>query len=285
MQDIIDSYLKSSFSDELQDQIQKTFDLFDKFQLQGWDLDLSNLLMTEAYIDRDQLYNSFLGIINVKVALILDNHTVKLSEEATLGQKNEIMSALYLIQDLSDYSTIINVLESDLDKFEKLADVLGQLCVLTPTDIMTLVEDVNEAIIDRLKEFVYQKEGSDENSHDPESIIPKMYANLKRFTEFAGERMIAGAVLVRSGVKAGYELDLYLPFIAERLEMTDVEQVSYDIISTLMLTPEGFNSVALSFKKHSNILFHDINLISKVDVKINDIMMQFDRWLIKKTGE
>lgn len=272
----IEAFINDAYSDELSDAITNSFDIMDKFNYDYNEQDFIRLLMEVENQSTDYMHDMFLTILNHKLDLVLKEHTIILND-AKLYQKNEFLEALYVVQHLNDYSPILYILESDLESDEKLAEVIAQLSTLTPSEVISLVDDYDEQILEILKQYIYQSQPDETNEID--SLTKQIIAKYKEFYNYITATNIdipIGIEYFEAGILPGLDFKSYLHYFNELTDSADINRVSLDILSILLLAKDTYMNPLSGYRDNSGLIFSELELISKVDASLTGHISKFE---------
>lgn len=264
MDELIAAYINITFSDEFKQEIYRCFDIFNKFNYNTASVGFIDLLTDTSSRQTDDIRDSFIAELNVKLDFVLNEHLLVLHDIASIYQKNEVLMALYLVMDLEDYTSVICVLESLKDEHEKLATIVSDLSALDIMDMMVLVDTFDIALLDRLKQFIYNKEKPVENAIKNKGDI---IANLKLFINIYGTDNI-GYDLTTSGILLGQSFASYIPHIWESILVNDISKIAINVLSIIYMTADSLTDPLAVYRNHSADLLADLNQISRVEVFI-----------------
>jgi hypothetical protein len=280
MDPLIEDFIKETFHPDMADTITHSFKLMTDFGLEDHQSEMINLLMSDDLLEPQTLQDQFLQMVLNKLRELEVAHTLVLSPEISLWDRNEILSGLFAIQHLNDYSLIVTALETTLDPEEKLAEALAHCCALSADRIVSLVEHIDPLTLSRLQEFIHQREvNSGKVITCFTELQKRIIENLRLFKAYCAHEKIEHAMgvrMVETGMLMGQPLEHYMPFVSEALEHDNVRQLAIDIFSLLMITDDGSNNPLVAYKKHSGQFFDDLNLISQVDSVMISISGAFE---------
>ena len=293
MKDDILTYINTTLPYELQVDIKRSIDLFDLFEIEEYQDNLSNLLMSDDNSDPAQTQDSFLGIIKSTIDFILINHTLILNE-SSFSNYNEILSSLYILQDLYDYTTVEKYLIEDEDSLTRISKILALYCNLSPVDIMLLIKDYDYSLLSKIKEIADNSKGM---VYQPEVVeriinivnIEKAYSSFSKLGTLAIR-------LLNKGFKPNYEFRHYLPFIKDDILATDPDNIDKgidlltsmvaNIISLGLFSSDGYEAFLAGEDKFKNLLrlyLADMvpnvteNLINKLSLNIDGFYGYMDK--------
>ena len=267
--DILD-YINTYFTHELKSQIIRLFELLSKFGVTGYDTDFINIISNSSFASTDDVYSEFISEINKKQDYILKSHFLIIRDDATILQKNEIISALYNIQDLEDYSYVSNCLESLEDDLIIISKILSENCGLSNIVIMDLIVEFNPLVLNSLKNYIYSlEEVSDEIKIDTD--YSKIIKNFQCLYEVYGSDSV-GYELYINGMKLGLDINIYMPFVKDDLlVVSDIKQTSINLLSVIYLTQESLINPIQVYRKISFEILQDTNLIQLVEKNIYEM--------------
>lgn len=274
MDELIDNFLDSYFTDEFIVEVKRSFSLFEFFEYNQAFSGFIDIISEQSNVTTDDLRDKFVIELQTKLNYILAQHNVKLIEDSTVYQKNEIILALAHLQNLEDYTGIIRCLESNRSDEEQFATIISDTSMLSIEEVLTILEFISPMTLETLKQFIYAKENEQEQSN----IIPvDLLANFKMFHELNGINTL-GAQLVENGVLMGSRFETYLEFIIGDLVTTDVNQTALNILSCIYLSTDGYNSPLLVYRKHSYKFIQDLIKTGAVETAMLSLIANFSEY-------
>jgi hypothetical protein len=266
--ELISIFIDSHFSEEFQEEINRSFGLIEFFDYKDAYSGFVDILTNEANHSGSDMQDMFTAELNKKLDYMLSEHQLQLVPEATVFQKNEILLALAHVQNLENYTGIIAVLESLESDELKTALILSDLSTLDESTVLSLVAKINPRTLQALKDYIYAKEKAQEQNG---LLDNKLLANFILFTKLYGQATL-GAGLLSSGMMAAQRFHIYLGFVESEVVVKDDEQTALNIMSLIYLSEDGFNSPLLVYHKYSYRLLQDLNRVSRIEVKILGII-------------
>lgn len=279
MDPIIEAYIKSTFHPDLVDVIAEAFRIMTEFDLQDFDLEMIDLLMTEEMDQPQNIQDHFTTLLHSKLDIVVHAHLIRLSETTPLHEKVAFLEGLFAIQHQADYSAIGSLLENEFSPEDKFAEVLAHCSTLTATAIFTMIDRIDPAIIESLKQFIATKEGNEGKLTTPYTDTQReIIKNLRQFKTFLKGKTAMGVLLAESHVLLGQPLERYVPYADELLKSTNYEQVALDVYSLLLLTPEGHINPLFAYRKHTGLLLDTLEASSRVDVLLTGLVGAFEKF-------
>lgn len=267
MDELLDVFLDAYASAELKEEIARSFSLFDFFEYKQ-----ANSLLLDVVINGDQRSDSkfdlFIKQLNNCLNFVLQVHTLTLIEEATLYQKNEILTALASLQKLEDYTGIIRTLESLEPNDHQLSLILSEQCQLDQGQILTLIESYNPSVLSKLKNYIYAFE-SEMLTHVPEGFDKMIKAFIQVFEKpeaIANDSFnYLGSFFYTNNIVLNMEFNSYLPFVEDNFNSTQEEETSLQLLSVILLSSDGQASPLDTYRKYSFQLLQDLNKTSSIE--------------------
>ena len=263
MDELIDKFIKTYLSLELQELIIESYILFEKFDYKDIDDSLINILTAEDFTDPGELQDIFLIEFNNKVDYVINQNGLTLKQETILHDKVEIMKALYQLQHLENYNILYNLVTSDNDEETKFALVLAENCSLDVSGIMYLIETIDYEVVKILQQFIemkLNKEPIDVCSDDVMDNIKQFFKYLK-----SKNQSCLGTDLVNSRAVLGLEFSYYFPFIEDDILAITDEQAALNFLSVIMISKDGQNKVLDIYRQYINKLLDSVNQIQRIE--------------------
>lgn len=259
MDELIAEFLLHTCTPEYSHEAYRSFKIFADFEYPDVFSSFIDILTNESFTTSEQLRDEFHSELHKKLNYILEQHNLKLISTASIRQKNEFLTALYMLQGLEDYSPVIAVLESLETDEVKLTSILEDYCQLDMTEQLTLIADFSPITLDRLKDYIEQQATIKAEQAEYRDLIPP----LKAFFKLFGKNNI-GYVLIDNDVKPGQPLETYLGYI-DNIVASSIDQTALNVLSLIYLTKESLRSPLTVFNQHSLQMLKELTLVSKVE--------------------
>jgi hypothetical protein len=271
MNELISEFVGYQFTPETIEDIKRSFELFEVFNNQDHEEKLIEVIMDSnmtSVEQKDGVYKA----IHLIADSILEAHTIETYNSTSLYIKNEILSALFLVQHLEDSRPFQIALESNENDEEILAFIISELSTLEVVDVMTAIASFRPTVLRTLKEYLQTKE--------IEESIPKVekYVKiLKDLKEYTKRNDLLGLKLTESGMLLGQNLIVYASFI-QSIDVGDMDGLAWNILSLLYMSPEGYNSPILAYRKYSHVFFDEMNVIGIVENRLAAHLANFNEY-------
>ena len=267
----LNDYINSTFTPELEEDISVAFQLLYAFELPDPEIDFLNLITSDSYLDSNDMQDQFTLILHSKLDYLLSQHKLTLTDTSSLYIKTQILAACYALMYLEDYTHILITLESDLTDLEKLSAILSEHSVLSETDVLTSVTNVDPTFLSTLATYAYSK--ADEAITTEEELSTEIIENTKLLKQLVNFETL-GYLLLKDRVTTNLSLENYINFIGgpETIPNPSLDVYATHIFSILLLTKNNLNGILLTYRKYSHLLVTDPNLTTAVDVKLIELI-------------
>lgn len=273
MDELLGTFIRAHFSQELVEEIYRSFGVFGLFNYGEGIEAFDGMLNMEEMDDASVLTDAFIDLLHKQLDYLLEHHTLKLNDSATIEQKNEILRGLYTLQYLLDYQPILRILESDADVEEKVCRILDELTDYDESLIMSLIESYRSSFIDNLKAFVYGLEVDKELNATPIGAVGK---HLRIYNQLFGQNAFV-QTMVEAELLPAQEFKDYLPFLKDELvDPNSVEETTLRIYWLLLMSCDGTTNPLVVFREHSQELLTNVDRITQVEQRLLSFIGRFE---------
>ena len=258
MDALIVTFLSLHHPHEYQREVYRSFRFLEGFEYPDLYSGYIDLLTLQSYKSSDQLIDEVDRLLHSQLDTALQQHLITLSPETTFVQKNEVLCALLMLQDLEDYSPVEAILESTATDEEMIAEIIELYSALDSTEFLSILDAFNPAVLMQLKTYIAQKSQLVTEQASYQALLPR----LKQFITLHGKAS-TGYALLEHGVKPGHAIDFYLDLVEDQLEPT-----ALNIASLILLDPASLASPLKVFHQCSQRLFPDIRHIPSIEAEL-----------------
>lgn len=271
MDELIYYYIKEAYTQELSEEIFRSFILFDNFNYLSIYDEVLELITNESYTDTSSLSDLFFVKIMNSLDYILNEHKIKLIDEATIEEKNNFLFALFTIQELEDYTGIIALLESLETDEEKLSIIISDISDFDQVDVLKLIESFNPIMLNILKKYIYKKE---ENIKD-EKINSELMNNLQLFAKFKRSE-ITNTLIVN--ILPGSNFDTYYSLSSSYIDNEPNKVIVVYLLTILFMSSNAYDKPLEFYREHSSNIFNDLNKINEIETLIIQTLNNFSEF-------
>lgn len=262
--------------------IKTAFDLLDELGVEDYQERFVSLMMIESDIETSQLVDSFTLLINNLIDDLLKLHGVVFNDIVYLETKNKVLEALVSLDSLESKDFILAILESSNDEVEKFCEIITHLTDLNFMYLFNAVESINPSLISKINEiFSANANKLTEEEIDKRDFTNKIISKLKQLRIFINYDKAVGFTLVNNNTVLGSNFNQYSTYAVKQFEHLTNEEIAKEVFILLTLSDEGFEQPLITFRKYSQNLFSDLDKITKIDIILNRLIMQFDKFILE----
>lgn len=282
MRDELQLFVNENFSLEKQFLIKKAFSIFEDYELGDYDTPFMELLSEFDSKDYFETLLEFENLIRNTLLTVLKEHAIILNEECDLETIIEISSGIHEIQYYEDKETILRIIETDYSDEEKLATLLNLVTLLSVDKILINIEQLDNNIFNLIVETCAY---SDSVVVDPVEISKAEKAiikNIKMFRDFTSKSELIGFKIIEKGFTVNLSFDFYYRYLKHMLkDVVDSKAIALEYFLILMMSKESHLNPINYFRKISTNITEDIGLITKIDIELNKLYNDFDKYKLK----
>ena len=279
---LADSYCGPDFKET----IASAIDIVSQFDTDELEQELIILAMNCEMYDSMDVPDMVYIKIHEYMDFVLRSHEIVLSEEASISEKIVIADGVLKMQDWLDHSSIIRITECSDSAEEKFADLIFLTETVSAVNILSIIESVPDTFIRRVSEIHKQKEkeSSDDEGTDAEYLYT-LKALRKYLKDVQGEddQKVIAFDLLKHGYNLNMPFSIYHSAVAHRLETEDVRYLCIQYLALFHMGVDTWNQILIAWRQKSEHLIESIGLITKVDVQLNKLLVDFDKW--KQTNQ
>ena len=280
----IELFIRDSYFPDKADALLESFDIFNDIPLEDHENDFNELLMLDGTIDKTELTVQFENLVTTLLYKLFQEHGIKVAEETPLHILNQICRGLLEIEYYLDGETILRTIESDLDNEEKVSELIALCCPLEAELIVFYIEEVSPSLIDKTQELFEERVTLDKGELEKENNQRKIISKLRDITRFIDDKDLIGYRLISAGVYVGADFERYIQYIQHETDTMDIDKVSKELFFMLNMSSESLVNIIACFTKYSDLLFHNVDKITKVYNRINKLILDFDRYMLQRTA-
>lgn len=258
MDDLVNNFLESFFTEELKTQLYKALGIFTVFGLTNIHQELPNIILQEGEEHREVIIDKVINLITGGLDNLLFLQRITLSEDASLSFKNEFLEAIFAFNAREDYTPYQLIVEDWTTKNEeKLALIIADILNKESCYILEHLEWVYDGTISKLTEYIAMKVSIEEKAED----IPQLRLirkNLKVYeASFGTPASVQG--LLDVNMTMGGPFQIYLDLFHDAIiDLTDLEATTFNLIWLALISKEGMDNPQKLLLENSDTLFTDI---------------------------
>lgn len=274
MDDIIDVFLQTYYTEQAQEDIYVALGLFRTFNHLRPFEDIQQTLMMESFKSPEVMQDNVTLIVIHAQDYLLDHHGINLTDDSTLAFRNIVLRVLLMLQVLEDPVPSLRVLESALSKPEKYARLMEMHADIPETTFLQTLETVRDVFFDQLSAFLYSQEGNNDKADEVNRDVV-LYVRL--FKETFGINP-AIKVILDSNIVAGDSFSQYVSTLnALRAQITDETMLVELLLFFLLYSKDGVHDPMGVYSGYSHELTNDINAADRLGRVLMDMYTKIQR--------
>lgn len=264
LMDEIQSFIAGSYSQELQEDLAGAMALFEAFEYTAPYEQLADTLYDPEQEDPDAVQLGVLGVFHRSLDHLLQCHQIRLQEEISISTKNQVLGVMVRIQNMEDPTPVLRILETDLSGEEQLAKLMEAYSTIDETQALDTFASVSSELLHRLRDTLYQKEEAIEEVSTESMQNAAQFEVLRDFFHVHGQTNLA-AEMLNNGMRPGWALHLYLPYVQSALVAPTPTQMAKDLLSLFFMASDTYIDPLQAFRVHSETLLSSVDLIQRVE--------------------
>lgn len=268
----LENYLKVSATPEFFETIQKSVELFDRFELQDWQIQYNNLLMTLDDQPIDEDLDKILELTRSILLEMMKNFEIVISDDANVRQINDILEFLALLEDLEETQSYIGILDECDDPTEAFCTLMANIKCDCPDNYYPIIHDVSVEFIARLRSVL------SENAHfSDDAVIDLTYEKacierLKSFMDYLKNNSLLIAKFIRDGAKPGLSFRIYFDQLAGYVNQQNPTVAAAELLAMAIVSKNHEDcrgTIATAIEKH----YSDMSIATRLTIAINDLLI------------
>ena len=264
MDELLNLYIDLNYSQELGYELLRAFQLFDNFNYKDGYEKMISAVMDVDNRDKAEVSDFIVSCVREGQDYIFNAHALKISEDSTIQDRNELLLGLALFMKMEDYEPIITVLYSDAEDMEKFSSIMTDICMLEEIKIYDMVIDFDPIILETMKKYA-EGRTVEEESMELGRSSSNCVKSIRDFKEVFGEEAL-GVQMLKSGAVAGQLFNSYYKFTKDSIvDSNNLENTAKNILSLLLLSSNGNNAPIITYKKNIDKIIDDLETIQKLE--------------------
>lgn len=281
----IELFVKESFIEDKADTFRESFEVFERSNvIAGYNDEFNAILMEEGDLDRPELLSSFEDLVISNLAYILLLHGIKVADETPISLMNHICKGLTDVEFYLDGVEILRIIESDLDTEEKVSQILQCVTGVDDQLILNHLFKVNPTLIDRIAEVFEKNVFETKEALEQRAKEHSVLNDITNITRFLTSDNLIGVNLIKAGVRVNAEFLQYIRYFEQHLDELKPGEIARELFVLITMSCDGNKNVLMTYSKNSNILFHELDKVSKVYSELNSLISSFDRYMLQRSS-
>lgn len=277
----IEYFIDSFFIEDNKKIILESLDILEDLEIE-YSNALISIMMAQGDMDNAKLIDDFRNNIENTITEALKLHGVVLSEEANLDFKNKILHSIINLAFYENKEDLSAILESSEEPNYKFSELIDHVCELDLMAIFSKIESVDPNIFSKLSQILNRSMIKiDESELEKQSFRNNIISKLKDIKAFTKYDKALGFTLVNSNIILGSDFNQYASYADKHFEYLNIDETAIEVFVLLTMSKEGFEQPLITFRKYSQNLFSDLDKITKVDVKLNHLVLAYEKYVVE----
>lgn len=271
----IDIFIKDAYTPDIQQNIYRAFELFDKLTDDDYAIGYVELLMVQDCID---LEDRFHRKLMEQIFSLATSFEISFYDDDNLLLSNilTILEAITEIDAYEDRDSIAAAIESGEDTVDSLAQVLNITANIEIGLTYSYIETVSVGLIKKIKEInkVLETPTLDEDqAFNTRIVILKRVR--KYLTDVLSYPTPIGLEIIEGGVPLNCSFSAYLPYVKNRLDIPNPTHIAYELFFLFHMSSDASQNPLEFFRNNSSLIFDDIIKITKIDVELGKLINSY----------
>lgn len=276
MLDALQEYLKTATPAEYQIQVEEAHRWYERFGLEGYELEFTDLLMTVDNADSGQFQDELTNLVIRLQKNILQQMQIELAEDLTIAKINEVLKFISDIEDTELVDDVCSIIEGQTDATDRFCQLMALLNSTEPEVYYDVVHSVPEVLLTKIKETVQMNELDDDVPVIDVELNRQLLAKLRTFIDTMGNKPPIVYNLMVDGLSPGLKFEEYYEKITPFLASSDPNKAAYELISAAMISRDIPGSPRDVIAQSLNDTFTSLDIITPFLVSLDQMFLDFN---------
>lgn len=235
---------------------------------------LMEIVMQDQNVDRQDMLDQFYSRVVEMIYLYLDENSIILSEQATLSDGLNIAIALELLPFYLDPQTILNITTQSIGDTDKICELLTLTGTLTVDQLLPLIDRINPNVFGRLQSIMQDKIEDNYFNEQNDEIVKNLKLLNKFYEKEFGQSSSSFFDYIKNGLPIGQKFAYYVNETHNdfnEVVTPNIDEYAGKILVLLLMSEDGYQQSLKTFRDHSSNIFSSLDILTKVDIKINNL--------------
>jgi hypothetical protein len=242
MLDILEIHLKSAASPELADSITKACELFESYELPGYQDVYTDLLLSSDNADPGDLNTDLINLTVDMQLMILEQLLILIDGDLTVRQGNIILNAMKSVETTEFNSQVISLC-SEVDTDEALCEILSLVSGEPVENFYPLISNIDQCVLDKIK-MVCQQNQFTGDTINPIDIgrVRQLVDRLIKYKDFTGNRSLFIYEFILSGQLVDLPFKTYYNDIWESIAALTPNEKAIELFAVTLVSSDSNNN-------------------------------------------
>ena len=159
------------------------------------------------------------------------------------------------------------------------------------SEVFSIVEKIDESFIKNVRLYLDQRDIILERTQtEKNDTQKKIIENYKQFIAFYHssdkykQYSLFSQALLEADLPIGRSLEKYKSYYSHFVNYNEFNELVVNLVAFLLLTEEGSTNVPACYRKYSNLIFSELETITKVDAGVMRIMSEYTNYLLARSN-
>jgi DNA-binding protein Fis len=280
MLDILETHLKSAASPELSDAITEACDLFETYELPGYQDAYTDLLLSSDNLDIGDLNTNVVNLTLEMQSLVLEQMLISTSEDSTVRQRNLLLKGLRLIE-TTEFNEDIIALCTETDTDEALCEIISTVTGEPVENLYQLVSNVDRCVLDRIQMVCQQNSNDDTISPIDTGRVRKIVERLISYKDFVKKPLFIYDYIL-NGQQVDCPFEMYYTDMWDHISALRPYEKATELYAAALISDDGINPKSLVTKMLTKT-HSSIDEITPIVNALEDIIVKFKAKTVSST--
>lgn len=277
MLDILQQHMAATATPELQHALAAAHATFERIGLEDYEQSFEDILMSaeDVFNGNEPVVQQVMQLTGAYQRQILRDHGVLVHDDVTVAQMNTLINGLLDIQSYSDLATLQATATLDGPAVEVFCEVMALVTEHDSPEItMTWVDEVDFALIQRLRELSARELTSDEQADD-QARQREYTERLRRLLALPGMEPALDTVrAIRDGMKMGMPFAAYLQRLGFQLQFYTPQRCAQELYAMGVISRDASGNPRAAIHEHIEKFITSTEQITKIDVAVGELLVK-----------
>lgn len=270
MLQILRDVLNQTTGPEFVAMIDEAHDQLDQYELEDFTLEFEDMLGDAGNQDAGSLTEAVYRLTRVFQIQVLNQHLIKVNDEATVAQISMILDNLRQIEKTEFISEIISIADNEVDPVQALVEIFGIISGRSPEEFFPLIEYVEGSLIKRILETTnrrYEVESLNVVDHETVNAVVKQYKDFLEGVQRAQPPLVQ--TYIELGAHVGESLASYCKYIQENNVSTNPADIATEYVAAALLAGDVPKLPRDAIIVELNKVYSSIDVITPILISVD----------------
>ena len=263
-------FMRTSFSPEMAESYEKSFELFSKFNVEDYILPFNEIYMLVDEFDLTYIQQQFNDQLVVTLNDVLHQHGIFMNDEATIALLNEVLDGILNIENYEDHEMILTILDNEVSDEEKIADIFSLVTQTESETLLTGLDRVNPGMLRTISTLFNGRQMLLQGLSNSEASTIKAKAEwVKRLysltsQEFKDCRVTVVYPKLEDGLRLNMGFQFYHDLLWDEISQLTNADIARDLVGISIISCDQSEKVLENIKAFVGTFFHDLDQIGRV---------------------